>query len=346
MLEELLIEGFRCFKTLRVAPLGRVNLLVGKNSAGKTAVLDAIHMLEGELPLSVLGSLIRRQEAGRHAGGGILSFETSHSATVANLFHGRDLDGRILIAGRVRGQQEIRSLAAGVTARSNSQLPNAEAGLQFDVDGTLAHVMPLLPDGTCRYSPALMTMQDTSQVLYIGTQVSDVSHLSGLWDEIMLTDDESLAIDALRIIEPRVERIAFRGESQDRNILVKLRGERSPFLLGSLGEGMRRLLALALHLVPAQEACLLIDEIDTGLHYSVQTAMWRLVIETAKRLDIQVFATTHSLDCIHALAEVQKELQLTAEDLTLHRLEPGMDRTISYAPEEIAVAAERQIEVR
>lgn len=347
MLEELHIKGFRGFKELRVAPLGRVNLFVGKNSAGKTAVLDAIYMLEGEIPYSVLGSLIRRQEAGRRASDGILGFDAlSHSASVANLFHGRDFDGTIDIAGRVRGQKPIHSFAAVVVPFSSAQFPNTETALQVNVNDAPGRLLPLYPDGTYRYSPTQLTAPDNGQVLYIGTQAPDVSYLSGLWDEIMLTDDESLAIDALRIIEPRVERIAFRGESQDRNILVKLRGERSPFLLGSLGEGMRRLLALALHLVPAQEACLLIDEIDTGLHYSVQTAMWRLVIETAKRLDIQVFATTHSLDCIHALAEVQKELQLTSEDLTLHRLEPGLDHTISYAPEEIAVAAERQIEVR
>ncbi|HHC24806.1 MAG TPA: ATP-binding protein [Desulfobacterales bacterium] len=42
---------------------------------------------------------------------------------------------------------------------------------------------------------------------------------------------------------------------------------------------------------------LLIDEIDTGLHFTVMENMWRLITQTAKRLDVQVFATTHNSDC-------------------------------------------------
>lgn len=351
MFKELHIKGFRCFKELSVAPLGRVNLIVGKNSAGKTAVLDALELLVGTAPLSLLRGLVRRQETTRRTVESPGSPETLyHLANVENLFHGRGLasNAAFSITGNEKGWAAALfqpSITVNVGQTKNQQHP-AELGLMITTGLFLQPVLPLLADGKLGYSPAQLTAQDKSQVRYLGTQVPDVPYLSSLWDEILLTDDESLTVDALRIIEPRVERIAFRGEGLDRNILVKLRSERSPFLLGSLGEGMRRLLALALHLAPAKSTYLLIDEIDTGLHYSVQAAMWRLVIETAKKLNIQVFATTHSLDCIHALAEVQKQLQLTPEDLMLHRLEPGMDRTISYAPEEIAVAAERQIEVR
>jgi hypothetical protein len=74
--------------------------------------------------------------------------------------------------------------------------------------------------------------------------------------------------------------------------------------------------------------------------------MWRMLIESARRLNIQVFATTHSIDCINALAEVHKELHLTPEDLMLHRLEADLQQTISYTPDEIVDAAKYDAEVR
>ncbi len=59
--------------------------------------------------------------------------------------------------------------------------------------------------------------------------------------------------------------------------------------------------------VTSAGGCLFVDEIDTGLHYSVMAKMWHLLIETARRLDVQVFASTHSLDCLQALARVCQE---------------------------------------
>jgi len=157
-----------------------------------------------------------------------------------------------------------------------------------------------------------------------------------------------LVVDALRIIEPRLERIAFLGDDRRymQSILLKLSDSEQRLPIGSAGDGLKRLLALALHLIPAQGGCLLVDEIDTGLHYSVMADMWRLVIETAGRLDVQVFATTHSLDCVLALAWVREKLSVGPSDVALHRIEKGLERTIAYTPDEIVTAARHNLELR
>ncbi len=109
---------------------------------------------------------------------------------------------------------------------------------------------------------------------------------------------------------------------------------------------MGNLLALVLHLFSAQGGFLLVDEIDTGLHYSVMVDMWRLIVETAKKLDIQVFATTHSLDCVRALARLRNKYPEVADEITLHRVEKDAPRTVVYDTDELVIAAESQIEVR
>jgi recombinational DNA repair ATPase RecF len=42
LLDSLEIKGYRCFEHLTIEKLGRLNLIIGKNNLGKTALLEAI----------------------------------------------------------------------------------------------------------------------------------------------------------------------------------------------------------------------------------------------------------------------------------------------------------------
>jgi len=140
--------------------------------------------------------------------------------------------------------------------------------------------------------------------------INDKKKVSELWDNIYLTDLEEDVINILRIIEPNVKSIGFVEDKQEKNKrvpMVRLSTSKTPVLLSSLGEGMNRLLGIALALVNSKDGFLLIDEIDNGIHYSVQPDLWRLIFEGAKRMNVQVFATTHSWDCIEAFQEAATE---------------------------------------
>ena len=68
--------------------------------------------------------------------------------------------------------------------------------------------------------------------------------------------------------------------------------------------GLRRLLAWRLAFVGIDRGFLLIDEIDAGLHWTVMEDVWRLLIQVARKSGVQVFATTHSYDCIRGLGSM------------------------------------------
>lgn len=76
------------------------------------------------------------------------------------------------------------------------------------------------------------------------------------------------------------------------------------------------------------------------------TKMWRMVVETAERLKVQVFATTHSLDCVRGLARLHEEHPDLAEMVRVHRVEQGEPSSMVYTPEEIEIAAEQNVDVR
>lgn len=106
---------------------------------------------------------------------------------------------------------------------------------------------------------------------------------------------------------------------------------------------MWRMLGLALSLANAERGVLLVDEIDTGLHFSVMEDMWRMINSQAGSLSVQVFATTHSRDCYESLAAIA-----TSEpgDVTIQRIDRSQAEAVRFSSEAILAAAERGIEVR
>ena len=109
---------------------------------------------------------------------------------------------------------------------------------------------------------------------------------------------------------------------------------------------MRRLLALSLSLVRTANGFLLLDEIDTGLHFSAMEEMWRLVVNTARESNVQVFATTHSYDCIQGLAAFVESNPGLASELSVQKIEPSLAEAVSLDAEQVRVAVRQDIEVR
>ena len=128
-------------------------------------------------------------------------------------------------------------------------------------------------------------------------------------------------------------------------MFVKLTGVEDRVPIGSTGDGMWRLLGLALAVANAKGGVLLVDEIDTGLHYSVMGDMWRMVSKRAAASDVQVFATTHSRDCYESLATIVKGGSPRTE-VTIQRVHPSRERAVAFSNDEIVAAAARGIEVR
>jgi len=179
--------------------------------------------------------------------------------------------------------------------------------------------------------------------------------IGGLWDNIALSDLEEDVLAALRIIAPKIDRLTVIGDQEirtptgrrlERIPIVRTAGNGIPLPIRSLGEGMNRMLGLALALANSKEGLMLVDEIDSGLHYSVQTDTWRLLFQMAHRLNAQVFATTHSWDCIEAFQKAAQEAP--NEEAMLIRLGQQKEGIVStlFDKQELAIAAREQIEVR
>ena len=60
---DLTIKGFRVLRDLTIGPLGRVNLITGKNNTGKSSVLEALRLhAQNAAPATITSILKFREE--------------------------------------------------------------------------------------------------------------------------------------------------------------------------------------------------------------------------------------------------------------------------------------------
>lgn len=174
--------------------------------------------------------------------------------------------------------------------------------------------------------------------------------VSSLWDNINLTDLQNDVIFNLKIIELKIKGIAIVGESEQRISrripIVRCEGSNERIPLKNMGDGLTRLFQMILALVNVKDGFLLIDEFENGLHWSIHSKVWRTIFEVAEKLNVQVFATTHSQDCVRGFYEAWSGNEMQG---SFYRLQVDSKLgaiAINYSIETLSDALETVVEVR
>ncbi|MEQ9552695.1 MAG: AAA family ATPase [Coleofasciculus sp. G3-WIS-01] len=379
MLKNLTIKNFRCFKHFQLQQLGRVNLLVGKNNSGKTSILEAIQLLcsKGN-PEPLVEMMTNRGEY--FWSDDIRRSGRERELDICHLFHGHEIESgsefSILasndnIENKLFVSIEKQPIASKVDSEIKSdestslveEFPDNLIELVFNISWTdgnkreswkrsLSSSGGLSEDYIRRWRFIGKPSKNAAINQYITSSSLTTTNMIELFDQVVLTPDETLVYKALQTIEPKIDRIASITYESHRYLesrggfVVRLSDSDQRVPIGSMGDGIWRMLGLALSTVCARGGVLLVDEIDTGLHFTAMEDMWKLIFETAKKLNVQVFATTHNSDCWTSLASLASQEQDTEDGITIQRIEPGKETGVLFTERQIVIAAQRGIEVR
>ena len=362
MIRTLRLENYRSFERYELRDLARVNLLVGPNNCGKTSVLEAVQLLVSRGDPRVLIETARRRGESHKLIGDDGRPTTRYP--LYHQFHGHRLGpgARLSISsddglGRIR--MDIVEAEDG-QGQDLFEIPGAIQPLALQIRRGVdkSTVLSLTEDGSLDWrAPGLRhaTIQSsrTSPPSQFVTAESLQAHeMAVLWDQVVVAGRESEVLEAMRILEEDLDSIYFLAGDTTRRTggspgIVLGFGPGAPRVpIGSYGDGMRRLLALSLALVHAGGGFLLIDEIDKGLHWTVMEEMWKLVVEAAARFSIQVFATTHSFDCIAGLASLLQARPDLADSVSIQKVERNLERSVAFDSDDIVAAADLDIELR
>ena len=177
----------------------------------------------------------------------------------------------------------------------------------------------------------------------------DPPFLTEAWNALVTEGRENEVVEDMKLLVPDIDSIHFLPSgrvSRGGRIVVGLGTEGSRHPLGTFGDGIRRLLLLRLALAANADSYVLVDEIDTGLHWTVMAGMWRLVVEVARNSGLQLFATTHSHDCILGLASMIKSYPDLADEVSIQKIDTSLPQAVSVQGPDIPGALESGVDFR
>jgi len=162
---------------------------------------------------------------------------------------------------------------------------------------------------------------------------------------IELIQKQEDIVRILKQVDPRVQRLAVVVISGVPMIHADI-GAKRLVPVPLIGDGISRLLSVALAIANARDGIVLVDEIENGLYYGVIVNVWKAIAAFTRQFNVQLFATTHSEECIRAAH--QAFVEDSKYDFHLHRLERMKNtiQAVTYEKETLGAALEAGLEVR
>jgi hypothetical protein len=303
MVQKLDIDNFRCFRNVRLAGLTRVNILTGGNASGKTALLEALFLAIGggsELALRI------RQWRGLPADLQVTSI--SFPQLWRDLFYHFDSSTPILLA-LVDSEFGSRSLEITYTTSGTYLLPlGGESHPQRT--GTLpltflyrirdrepqAIVAELTEQGI-----SLGSIRDPIPGVYISPGIAHSPTSVTRFSDLSKVNREKEVVRALHEEFPEIESLSVEvhfGKSVLYASVSSVPEEKMPVELVS--SGISKFLAILLAIAATPKGVVIVDEIENGFHYSHLPSVWKTILDFCSRFDVQMFASTHSMEFLRA----------------------------------------------
>lgn len=344
------MAAFRGLRKVRLDGLGRVNLFLGGTNTGKTSLLEVVSLLAAPFDLLTWTHTANRREpspfaaltssivdrlrylfpsTGEGEGPGEIAISGAGRHTVENL------------VARVSLLRGMRPVTEFVDAEDESEPQSVRTevernGVEIHVSAQLSNgIQPLIPGFSVEQTRRTFTVWEGEA--FLGQQkrhrlklplrdITPYDHwlrspaTRGL-SEAVLSGEEIDVISLISSIEPRI--IDVRLIENQRESMVFLKDRQAGFLpISSFGDGIRRIFSIALAVPRASHGILLIDEIETGLHVSMLRKVYGWLWRACQQFDVQLFATTHSLEAIDALLDSDTSDE---EDTVAYQLGLGQD---------------------
>ena len=360
-MNSLYIKNFKNVKEMTIPQLRRVNLVVGKNCVGKSSLLEAIAIYLSKGDESTMKEILadrgeyfdfRNVDSGKafQTKGHYLSFFREWEENYSKDFYiavGENPQDAIKIRQVYiqRYKEAEGNVIVKVFAEEELNGESADAingqGIVVENKGRVSVI------SYERESSSMLYARNSKPFQMIHTLDFDSEMNAILFDKVSLSTDEKYVIEALNIINPQIDRISFVSEGERNRAripVVSLKSNGKRVKLSSMGDGVNRVLTIILSLLNAKGNVLLLDEFETGLHYSVQKRLWEIIFMLSEKLNIQVIVTSHSSDCLRSFAKVN-----VTGDGMLIRLEErkaGIFPVCYTDNDDIEFAADNDIELR
>ena len=245
---------------------------------------------------------------------------------------------------RIRNYRVFKDLEVEGLHRINLTDTPAVGSLSFSysssVDDKTETCIRVTRDGVQIEEPKTIPSFATKILLPGSTNTVDDASLLG---KLRVQKRDDVLVEALRVIEPKLQSV-IDSFASGMPIIWGDVGLSEMVPLYTMGEGTTRLARIVLGISSVPGGIVLVDEVENGIHHSVQAKVWKAIACAAEQFDTQVFATTHSFEFIETAA---RGIGLDGFKLfRLDKTEAGKNKAVVYRPDMVEMAIRRNMEVR
>lgn len=342
MLTSIHIQGFKGFKDTLIAPLRKVNLILGGQNVGKTSLLEAVYLGASDInnfqQLPTLFRVAEGRDSQRY-----LQSVLGKRQWIVDLSDDRKKVLQTTSNLNINSQQlfELNSIR-----NDGISIKRLIKGLNIANRRDIA-----LSD--LEEANKLINPEDASKEILFVNPLTVSVHLPNqfgvaqLFDKTIMFRKKKILLDMLRRIEPRLEDMHSLSPDGEQRIYVELDGSSDALPLPQLGHGFSRLVYLYCSLLVTDAKLALIDEVENGIHYSSLPTLFQGIQDIAANNNVQTLMTTHSWDCIKAAYKTFADAG-NLKDFQLIRLERDGDnvRAVVINDEMLDTVMEAGYEVR
>lgn len=336
MLQSLTIENFKCFEHLELKDLGQFNLITGRNNVGKSSVLEAVGLsvpsVEQNIILIVNAQRIMPVD---HYYQSFFRLGCNEHPTIS--VTGKHQGSQYALKTSILSikQKKVERLKENLKVNSHD-IESARKILKSDdfSEGPIEGLWfkredknKFLTDSFVFYTgPSRQTTDGQQQIeSYLGMDpqagkyskfaavtmsskrsLQDFSQHAQNFNEIQKNGNIQ---DFCKFLSQFMKVDTFTDVRFIESFYyVKTKESERMIPLAYFGEGLSNLFVILSVLYgAAKNSLFLFDEIETGFHYSAQKIVWNAIIKIARERKLQIFATTHSMECVRAFSEVANE---------------------------------------
>lgn len=328
-IKEITVENFKRFEKLTIGNIGEINLIVGDNNVGKSSVLEMLLVSKDWHQFSnyLLCVLYRYK-----------NFFNLQKPFILEYFNKNNENNHI-----------VRFLLNTKNGNSYDFKLTLKDGGKFEWEDS--YNLVAMPSMAVNISDIFI---EKYAVPFIPFQLGYNHQIADYYSENIQFDKtkKKKFIEDLKAIIPGIDNIepslAFvKGQAV---IIIGQESKDINMPLGTFGDGAIKLFRILIEMQIHSGSRLMIDEIDTGIHYKRMKTVWKTLIRAAKANNVQLFATTHNAECIkyykEALEEEGEEIKSESRIIRLAEMKDKQVKAYTYEFHEFAHAIENDNELR
>jgi AAA15 family ATPase/GTPase len=363
MIDKLNIHNFRCFQKLEVPDLKRINLLVGPNSSGKSAFLEALFISSSSTAPNTAFQL----RAIRRMGNQVISPTDAfgYRGLWEDLFYDFNSEKRIWIKAGGNPNSDTRTLSIEFISPVMEELPFGKPSVPA-VGTQPSGLMPQIEFKWKRQGfPEIVarpTITSTGLQTGIKIESTEVSLFPAIW--FTPTGSENPEENAKRFAElekrgtadkiraaiakefPAIKNLSILYQAGTAMVFADYEGSSRKMPVALVSDGINRLLGICLGIGYYSGGMVLIDQIEDGFHYKVLPKIWSSLYSLATDFNVQLFISTHSRECIEAMLPTLKGNEKDFCLLRAARSQNAGCTIDSLSGDYLETALEQEFEVR